>query len=210
MVLEKKCIGCQRILELNCFAKDKTRKDGHQYYCRECEHKKSKKWRDKNRKALYQKNKEQYLKVAQAYRDKNREKVRGYWKKANAKRANDIRHRLSHRISSMVRKCIGRDKNNMIWESLVGYNIEQLKQRLECQFRDGMGWDNYGEWHIDHKKPVSLFKFKSYKDNCGKCEYVGVCGGCRARAYSMTGDYLAQEPFCSYVPRQIVVKDPEQ
>ena len=47
-----------------------------------------------------------------------------------------------------------------------------------------------------------LFKelrdFKGYKDNCGRCEYVNVCGGCRARAYAMTGDYLAGEPFCSY------------
>jgi len=50
---------------------------------------------------------------------------------------------------------------------------------------------------------LQLRDFKSYKDNCGKCEYVSVCGGCRARAYAMTGDYLAQEPFCSYVPRQI-------
>jgi heme b synthase len=55
---------------------------------------------------------------------------------------------------------------------------------------------------------LQLRDFKGYKDNCGKCEYVGVCGGCRARAYSMTGDFLAQEPFCSYVPRQIVPKDP--
>ena len=55
---------------------------------------------------------------------------------------------------------------------------------------------------------LSLRDFKSYKDNCGKCEYVGVCGGCRARAYAMTGDYLAQEPFCSYIPRQIVKKEP--
>ncbi|MDH3348844.1 MAG: radical SAM protein [Desulfobulbaceae bacterium] len=49
-----------------------------------------------------------------------------------------------------------------------------------------------------------LFKelrdFKGYKDNCGRCEYVNVCGGCRARAYAMTGDYLAGEPFCSYNP----------
>ncbi len=45
-----------------------------------------------------------------------------------------------------------------------------------------------------------LRDFKGYKDNCGRCEYVNVCGGCRARAYAMTGDYLAQEPFCSYVP----------
>ncbi len=50
---------------------------------------------------------------------------------------------------------------------------------------------------------LQLRDFKGYKDNCGKCEYVGVCGGCRARAYAMTGDFLAQEPFCSYIPRQI-------
>ena len=47
---------------------------------------------------------------------------------------------------------------------------------------------------------LKLRDFKGYKDNCGRCEYVNVCGGCRARAYAMTGDYLAQEPFCSYEP----------
>ena len=50
-----------------------------------------------------------------------------------------------------------------------------------------------------------LFKelrdFSSYKGSCGKCEYVRVCGGCRARAYAVTGDYLAEEPFCNYIPR---------
>lgn len=47
-----------------------------------------------------------------------------------------------------------------------------------------------------------LRDFKGYKDNCGKCEYLNVCGGCRARSYAMTGDYLAQEPFCNYIPRR--------
>ncbi len=47
---------------------------------------------------------------------------------------------------------------------------------------------------------LELRDFKGYKGNCGRCEYLQVCGGCRARAYAMTGDYLAQEPFCSYVP----------
>ena len=50
---------------------------------------------------------------------------------------------------------------------------------------------------------LELRDFKSYKGNCGRCEYLSVCGGCRARAYAMTGDYLAQEPFCSYVPRTL-------
>jgi AdoMet-dependent heme synthase len=51
---------------------------------------------------------------------------------------------------------------------------------------------------------LQLRDFKSYKDNCGQCEYNSVCGGCRARAYAMTGDFLAQEPFCSYQPRKIL------
>lgn len=36
---------------------------------------------------------------------------------------------------------------------------------------------------------------------CGLCEFKGVCGGCRARAYGMTGEYLGEEPFCIYEPR---------
>ena len=47
---------------------------------------------------------------------------------------------------------------------------------------------------------LSLRDFKSYKGRCGSCEYNSVCGGCRARAYSITGDYLAEEPFCNFVP----------
>ncbi|HWR88955.1 MAG TPA: radical SAM protein [Dissulfurispiraceae bacterium] len=45
-----------------------------------------------------------------------------------------------------------------------------------------------------------LRDFKSYKGKCGTCEYVNVCGGCRARAYAVHGDYLGEEPFCGYMP----------
>ncbi|HTZ17751.1 MAG TPA: radical SAM protein [Dissulfurispiraceae bacterium] len=47
-----------------------------------------------------------------------------------------------------------------------------------------------------------LRDFKSYKGKCGKCEYLNVCGGCRARAYAVHGDYLAEEPFCNFIPRK--------
>ncbi len=46
----------------------------------------------------------------------------------------------------------------------------------------------------------NLRDFKSYKGKCGSCEFVNVCGGCRARAYAINGDYLTEEPFCSYTP----------
>ena len=39
-----------------------------------------------------------------------------------------------------------------------------------------------------------------YEGRCGLCEFVGVCGGSRSRAYAMTGNPLAEEPFCAYQP----------
>jgi AdoMet-dependent heme synthase len=35
---------------------------------------------------------------------------------------------------------------------------------------------------------------------CGVCEYRTICGGSRARAYATTGNYLASDPYCSYIP----------
>ena len=38
------------------------------------------------------------------------------------------------------------------------------------------------------------------RGKCGRCEYRALCGGSRARAYAMTGDYLGEEPCCLYEP----------
>lgn len=51
-----------------------------------------------------------------------------------------------------------------------------------------------------------LRDFSSYKGKCGRCEYIKFCGGCRARAYEATGDFLAEEPLCSYEPKLAVLK----
>ncbi len=40
----------------------------------------------------------------------------------------------------------------------------------------------------------------SLEGRCGRCEYRFVCGGSRSRAFAMSGNYLAEEPFCSYQP----------
>jgi radical SAM protein with 4Fe4S-binding SPASM domain len=41
------------------------------------------------------------------------------------------------------------------------------------------------------------------KGKCGICEYQRLCGGCRARAYESTGDYLESEPYCLYQPAPV-------
>jgi len=42
----------------------------------------------------------------------------------------------------------------------------------------------------------------SLEGKCGVCGYRQVCGGCRGRAFGATGNYMAEEPFCAYVPPQ--------
>lgn len=42
---------------------------------------------------------------------------------------------------------------------------------------------------------------RQLKGKCGLCEYKVACGGCRARAYASSGDYLAEEPYCVYQPK---------
>ncbi|MFC1848966.1 radical SAM protein [candidate division CSSED10-310 bacterium] len=52
----------------------------------------------------------------------------------------------------------------------------------------------------------ALRDFSSYKGRCGQCEYVKVCGGCRARADIIHGDFLQEEPYCLYVPSRMQEK----
>jgi len=47
---------------------------------------------------------------------------------------------------------------------------------------------------------LSLRDISQLKGKCGRCEFQDVCGGSRARAFALTGDPLAEEPCCSYIP----------
>ncbi len=53
---------------------------------------------------------------------------------------------------------------------------------------------------------ASLRDLSNLKGKCGRCEYRRVCGGCRARSYETTGDYLAAEPYCIYQPRSAALQ----
>ena len=51
---------------------------------------------------------------------------------------------------------------------LLGCSIDELKIHLQNQFKEGMTWQNHGEWHIDHIIPCAAFDL-SKKENCLKC-----------------------------------------
>ncbi len=56
-------------------------------------------------------------------------------------------------------------------------------------------------WHTS-KVFQEMRAWDDYKGRCGYCEFKRVCGGCRARAYAFTGDYMEEEPFCTYQPSE--------
>lgn len=47
----------------------------------------------------------------------------------------------------------------------------------------------------------SLHSPDRFRGKCGRCEYRGLCGGSRARAFAWYGDPLASDPFCPYQPK---------
>lgn len=59
---------------------------------------------------------------------------------------------------------------------------------------------SFGEVWRDSQIFKRLRDFSAYAGKCGRCEYLKFCGGCRARAYENTGDYMAEEPLCIYQP----------
>lgn len=46
----------------------------------------------------------------------------------------------------------------------------------------------------------NLRDLKQLKGRCGECEFNELCGGCRCRAYAAYGDYLQEDPACTYQP----------
>lgn len=60
--------------------------------------------------------------------------------------------------------------------------------------------DNLSKLYREHPVMLRLRDDDALGGKCGKCEYRHVCGGSRARAYGVTGDMMAAEPLCNYIP----------
>lgn len=68
---------------------------------------------------------------------------------------------------------------------------------LSCgNIRETSFWDIWREAEVFE----NLRDPAVYAGKCGPCAYHRFCGGCRARALTMHGHYLAEEPLCSYQP----------
>ena len=118
-----------------------------------------KEWSDKNRESLRDSHTE--------WRNNNRDKVRKWARdyERNRRRV-DPKYRLGARTRTAVYTCL-KEANVAKYRStfeLLGYTLEELMSHLEALFTEGMTWDNYGEWHVDHKIPMASFNFETTED----------------------------------------------
>jgi len=80
------------------------------------------------------------------------------------KRHSDPAYAINFRMRAAVRRVLNGGKRGRKWEALVGYQLADLMAHLEAQFLPGMSWDNRGEWHIDHIRPLCSFEFETPED----------------------------------------------
>lgn len=193
----KKCTKCNVEKELCEFNKSNLYSDGKRCECRECQKLISKIYREKNRDIINEKvriqyktnpeiqkerskkwmiNREDdyrnsYRKRGKKWVEKNKDKRREYQNNYSTERLKtDILFKLKRNIRIRINKFLKNKKDNS--SNVVGCSPNYLKEHLEKQFNNGMSWDNYGNWHIDHIIPLS--SAKTEEDIYKLCHYTNL------------------------------------
>ena len=106
-------------------------------------------------------NKEKINAQRQIYRRDNKEKIIESQQKYLAKkRKTDVGFLIKENLSRRLRHFINGSNKSKTTKELIGCTQEELIKHLESMFKQGMSWENYGKWHIDHIKPCSLFNLE--------------------------------------------------
>lgn len=90
------------------------------------------------------------------------------------RKQNDLNHRISCNLRTRLWHAVKNDWKSGSAVGDLGCSIEELKKHLEFQFKEGMSWDNYGEWHIDHIKPLANYDLTDRKILLELCNYKNL------------------------------------
>lgn len=120
-----------------------------------------------NHKKWYNENKNKWREYIKDYREKNVDRIRKVKRTyEKTRKANDPIYKLISNFRTAIYQVLKEnnvEKNGHYFE-VLGYTPEELISHLEKQFKEGMTWDNYGDFHIDHIIPISSFNIKEIGD----------------------------------------------
>ena len=128
----------------------------------------TKKRKSENYNKWYEENKEHRKEYLKEYREKNIDKIRQIKRDYEKNRkSNDPLYKLISNFRTAIYQVLKENnvKKNGHYFDILKYTPQQLIEHLEKQFSDEMTWDNYGDWHVDHKHPISLYNIKEIGDN---------------------------------------------
>ena len=123
--------------------------------------------KSKNHKEWSEKNREYLREYHAKWREVNRESLNEYKRHyEKTKKDSDPAYKLACYTRTAIYTCL-KEKNVDKYKNtfdLLPYSLEELIQHLEFKFQEGMTWDNYGQWHVDHIKPMVSFNIKEPTD----------------------------------------------
>lgn len=155
MTPEKTCLHCResKPADLRHFGADDQTKVGLRAMCRVCASAKSREWYAKRvgrpvvERGLYGSG----LRAAYAEPDRPRgkAKTRAFKTSDRGRELRALRKPLDRLLARTFRS-----RRKLEW---LGCSASELRAHLEAQFQPGMTWDNHGDWHVDHIRPVCAF-----------------------------------------------------
>ena len=195
----KKCSKCGIFKAVTEYYKDRKGKNGITCQCKICINDQQKKYNKNNKEKIkiYKKNydnkNKEKIKLQKAqYYIENKEKINNriseYINKPETKikrrcqrlkyekdkRKNDIQYNIGQNLRGRLRRSLNGDCKSGSAVKDLGCSIPELKLHLESKFANGMSWNNYGEWHIDHIKPLSKFDLTDRQQLLEACHYTNL------------------------------------
>lgn len=130
------------------------------YYAdnKESELKRCKAYYQENKEACYQRSK----KYHKTWRDANKDKIKSYYNKEGRseyemnRKETDINYKIAGILRKQLVKVVRGFKNESALK-LLGCSVDDFRKYLADTFQDGMSFDNYGLWQLDHILPCSAF-----------------------------------------------------
>jgi hypothetical protein len=133
-------------------------------------------------KKYYESNKEKISEYYSNWRGNNKEHLKEYQKKWREKnidkikktkrdyernrKARDPLYKLISNFRTAIYQVLKESnvEKNKHYFDILQYTPEELIKHLENKFTDKMSWDNYGDWHVDHKLPITHFNIQEMGD----------------------------------------------
>jgi hypothetical protein len=143
-------------------------RDGNMHRIRE----RSNRWKKANRDKVSRQQRRRYAQdpegqaaVRKQWRKDNPDKAKVIALRSRQKRKREPQNRLDNAIREGVRRGLKREPGTTLKTfEVLGYSKCLLVKHLESLFTQGMTWDNYGEWHVDHVYPLSRFSYSTTDD----------------------------------------------